>query len=116
DTIRHGGDQHLGTLYGLGQGRLGHGCVVEIEAGIEELSHARLDDLRQLARDDHERFLGAVGHEECPGIARAAPPAATWASLAEAQRELKAGAPRVATTIGGEDPAMAPIASLTGSR
>ena len=32
--------------------------VVVIEPGLEQLPHARFDALRQLARDDDQRFLG----------------------------------------------------------
>ena len=45
----------------LGQLGLAHGLVVDIEARVEQLAHARFDRLGQLARDDDERFLGDVG-------------------------------------------------------
>ena len=37
-----------------------HRLVVDVEAGVEQLAHARLDHVGQLARDDDERLL-AVG-------------------------------------------------------
>ena len=47
---------------GLDELRLRHRLVVDVEAGVEQLAHARLDDVGQLARDDDEGLLGAVGH------------------------------------------------------
>ena len=36
---------------------LAHRLVVDIEAGVEKLAHPRLDHVRQLAREDYERFF-----------------------------------------------------------
>ena len=42
-----------------------HRLVVDVEPGVEQFAHARLDDVGQFARDDHERFL--PGHPlSCP--------------------------------------------------
>ena len=58
DAVRHRGHQHVGALHRLGQIGLAHGLVVEIEARIEQLAHAGLDDVRQLAGDDHQELFG----------------------------------------------------------
>ena len=61
DAVGHGGHEHVGDLRGLGEIGLAHRFVVEIEAGIEQFAHARLDDVRQLAGDDNQR-LPALRH------------------------------------------------------
>ena len=57
----------VGTLGGIptienclsrcGELGLAHRLVVDVEFRVEQLAHARLDTLRQLARDDHQRLL-----------------------------------------------------------
>ncbi len=61
DAIGHGRHQHVGTLHGIGELGRGHGLVVEVEARVEQLAHAGLDAVRQLARDDDQRLF-AVRH------------------------------------------------------
>ena len=57
DPVGHGRHQHVGGLQRLAELGLGHRLVVEIEAGVEQLAHARFDAVGQLARDDHQRFF-----------------------------------------------------------
>jgi hypothetical protein len=59
DAVGHRGHEHVGLLHGGDQLGLGHGMVVDVEARVEQLAHARLDRVRQLARDDDEGFLPA---------------------------------------------------------
>ena len=62
DAVGDGGHQHVRRLDRLGQLGLAHGLVVDVEARVEQLAHARFDGLRQLARDDHQGFLGGCRH------------------------------------------------------
>ena len=39
-----------------------HRLVVDVQPRVEQLAHARLDGVRQLARDDDEGFLGGCRH------------------------------------------------------
>ena len=41
---------------------LRHRHVVEVEARVEQFAHPRLDDVRQLARDDHQGFARGIRH------------------------------------------------------
>ena len=41
---------------------LRQGMIIDIEACVEQLAHARFDDIRQLASDDHDRFFLRRGH------------------------------------------------------
>ena len=59
DPIGDGGDEDIGLANGSDQFRLGERTVVDVQPGIEELAHARLDLIRQLARDHDERLLPA---------------------------------------------------------
>jgi hypothetical protein len=61
DAVGHRGHQHIGVLYGVGELRRGHGLVIEVELGVEQLAHARLDAVRKLAGDDDQRSF-AVRH------------------------------------------------------
>ncbi len=56
DFVGDGGHQHIGGPYRLGDLFLTHRRVVEIEPGVEQLAHPGLDRVRQLARDNNERF------------------------------------------------------------
>lgn len=57
DLVGDGGHQDVGRAHGVGELLLSHRLVVEIEPGIEQLAHPRLDAVRQLARDDNQRLL-----------------------------------------------------------
>ena len=57
DPVGDGRHQHVGDLDGLDQLGLAHRLVVEVQPRVEQLAHARLDAVRQLARDDHQRLL-----------------------------------------------------------
>ena len=59
DAVGDGGHQHVGLAHGGHQLGLGHGAVVDVEPGVEQLAHARLDRIGQLARDDDERLFSA---------------------------------------------------------
>ena len=56
DPVGHGRHQHVGGFHRLGQLGLGHRLVVEVEPGVEQFAHARLDAVGQLARDDDQRL------------------------------------------------------------
>ena len=62
DAVGDGGHQHVRRLDRLGELGLAQRLVVDVEARVEQLAHARLDCLRQLARDDHQGFLGGGRH------------------------------------------------------
>ena len=57
DAVGHGRHQHVGGLHRLDEVGRRHGRVVEIEARVEQLAHAGLDAVRQLAGDDDERLF-----------------------------------------------------------
>ena len=73
DAVGHGRHQHVGDLHRLGELGLAHRLVVEVELRVEQLAHAGLDAVRQLARDDDQRLLG-FGHisrlAPAPGVAK----------------------------------------------
>jgi len=58
-AVRDGGHQHVGLAHGGHQFGLRHGAVVDVQPRIEQLAHARLDRVGQLARDDDERLFSA---------------------------------------------------------
>ncbi len=58
DVVRHRGHQHIGHRHRLGEIGLAHRHVVKVQAGIEQLAHACLDNVRQLAGDDHQGLVG----------------------------------------------------------
>jgi hypothetical protein len=64
DPVGDGGHQHFGALGRLDQLGLGHRPVLGDQARIEQFSHARLDHVRQGARDDHERAV--ADHRSVP--------------------------------------------------
>ncbi len=57
DAVGDGRDQHVGLLDGGRELRLTQRQVVEVETRHEQLHHARLDRVGQLARDDDERLF-----------------------------------------------------------
>ena len=57
DPIGHGRHEHVGGLHGLDQGCGAHRRVVDVEAGIEQFAHARLDHGRQLPGHHDQRLL-----------------------------------------------------------
>src|SRR6185437_8060617 len=57
DLVGDGGDQHVRLLHRLDQLGLAHRAVVDVETGVEQLAHARLDRVGQFARDDDERLF-----------------------------------------------------------
>ena len=61
DAVGDGRHQHVGLLDGGDQLGLAHRAVVEVQPRVEQLAHAGLDRVGQLARDDDERLLPA-GH------------------------------------------------------
>jgi len=65
DAVVDGGHENVGRLHRLDQGLLRHLLVGEIEPGIEEFAHARLDAVRQAARHHHERFFSDC-HADLP--------------------------------------------------
>jgi hypothetical protein len=52
--IGYGRHQHVGFLDRRDQFRLRHRPVFDIQPGVEQLTHAGLDRVGQLARDDDE--------------------------------------------------------------
>ena len=56
DPIGHGGHQHFRRFHRLHQFRLSHGVIVQIEAGIEQLAHARFHLFRQFSGDNNQSF------------------------------------------------------------
>ena len=90
DLVGHGRHQHVGGLHRLDQLGRRQRLVVDVEPGVEELAHARLDHVRQAAGDDDDRsFLhrfrlprgapkpgglhAALNHREAIGMATGAP-------------------------------------------
>ena len=61
DAIRDGGNQHVRDLHRVCEVGLAHRFVVEVELRVEQLAHAGLDPVGQLASDDDDRLLG-FGH------------------------------------------------------
>jgi len=61
DAVGHGRHQDFGRLDRLDQVGVAHRMVVDVEAGVEQLAHPRLDLVGQLARDNNERF-SAIRH------------------------------------------------------
>lgn len=57
DSIRDRGNKNVSFLDRSHELGLRHALVVEIEARVEQLAHARFDLVRQLAGDDDERLL-----------------------------------------------------------
>ena len=57
DPVRHRGHEHLGLGHGGREFGGAHRRVRFIEPGLEQLAHAGLNDLGELARDDDERFF-----------------------------------------------------------
>ena len=54
--VGNGGHQHVGGPHRVGDLFRRHRPVVEIQLGVEQFAHPGLDRVRQLARDDNERF------------------------------------------------------------
>ncbi len=67
DAVGDGGDQHVGFAHRVDDVALAHRLVVEIEPGVEQFAHPRLDQIGELAGDDDEGLL--LRHE-----ARSSPP------------------------------------------
>ena len=61
DAVGYRGYQHIGVLHGVGELGRAHGLVIEVELCVEQLSHARLDAVWELAGDDDQRSF-AVRH------------------------------------------------------
>ena len=59
--VGDGRHQHVGFLHRRRQLLARHRLVVDVQARVEQLAHARLDRVRQFARDDDERLFLA-GH------------------------------------------------------
>ena len=59
-SVGDGRHQHVGGLDRLGELGLAHRLVVEVEPRVEQLAHARLDAVGQLARDDDQRLLAVA--------------------------------------------------------
>jgi hypothetical protein len=57
DLVGDGRHQHVGGADRIGDLLGGQRRIVEIEPGVEQLAHAGLDRVRQLARDDNERLF-----------------------------------------------------------
>ncbi len=79
--------------------RLGHRLVVDVEPGVEQFAHPRLDDVGQLARDDDQRLLSVFGMFLLTARRRgadAAIPAAVQVSLTALAHTAQSGADRVA--------------------
>ena len=66
DAVRHGRDEHIMALHGGDEFRLRLRRVVDVELGLEELAHARLDRIRQFPRDEHARLLLLMQHPLAP--------------------------------------------------
>ncbi len=60
--VGHRRHQHVRLFHGLDQLGVAQRLVMGIEAGMEQLRHARFDGFRQLARDDDGGF--GSGHPE----------------------------------------------------
>ena len=61
DLIGDGRHQNIGLAHRLDDLGLGHRLVVDVEASVEQLAHAGLDEFRQPPRDHNEGFF--LGHE-----------------------------------------------------
>ena len=57
DLVGDGGYQDIGRADRIGDLFRRQRRIVEIEPGVEQLAHAGLDRVRQLARDDNERLF-----------------------------------------------------------
>jgi hypothetical protein len=57
DAVGHRRHQHVGDLHRLGELGRAHRLVVEIQPGLEQLAHARLDIVGQFARYDDQRLF-----------------------------------------------------------
>ena len=57
DDVGDGGDEHVGLAHRVDELALAHRLVVEVEPRVEQLAHARLDEVGQLAGDDDEGLL-----------------------------------------------------------
>ena len=57
DFVGDGGHQHIGGADRVRDLIRRQRRIVEIEPGVEQLAHAGLDRVRQLARDDNERLF-----------------------------------------------------------
>jgi len=57
DLVGHCRHHDVGDFGDLGEVRRAHRLVVDIEADVEQLAHARFDGVRQLAGDHHQRLL-----------------------------------------------------------
>ena len=86
DSVGDGRGQHVGAVHRRHQGLGVHGCVVEVEFGVEQLAHTRLHRIGELARDDDFRL--ASGHDESD---KGSPGPATrkWRSLTERKLSAK---------------------------
>jgi hypothetical protein len=60
DAVGDGRHQHIGGGDRLDELGLRHRGVFDVQPGVEQLAHARLDLVGQLARHNHERLL--AGH------------------------------------------------------
>ena len=56
DSIRHGGNQHIGHFHRLNQFRLAHGLVFNIQARVEQLAHSGFHSIGELAGYDYNRL------------------------------------------------------------
>src|SRR5262249_19109772 len=61
NAIRNGWNQDMRGFHRLREVGLAHRLVVEIKLRVEQLAHAGLDPVGQLASDDDDRLLG-FGH------------------------------------------------------
>ena len=61
DPVGDGWHQHVGFLHRRRQRLARHRLVIDVQAGVEQLAHARFDRVGQFARDDDERLFLA-GH------------------------------------------------------
>ena len=59
DMVGDGGNQHSAVAMASASCAPGHGRVVQVQAGVEQLAHPRFHLFRQLAGDDHQGLLGA---------------------------------------------------------
>ena len=57
DLVGDGRHQHIGRAHRVGDLLWRQRRIVEIESRVEQLAHAGLDRVRQLARDDNERLF-----------------------------------------------------------